>query len=513
MGTKVGRNGFTLSAAVAVALALATFGFRLTSSGAREIDIASAKTTSHVIALPGRVTLRQIDGGLSYYSHISPRSAWMDSHILLGAWQEQPLTAADVRIDVDLGNNIYWNLAGDPLDTKDCGGVQPCRVNYNVIRAAGMHAAAPDVTSASGSETVAYQGTDEPDMNFGPGASGWNPNGPYDPSSCMPSGSACGYTVARFFYTGLPATYGPTGYPSHKKPVIQGFGKGVLFWETDSQAKTFLRYSDTLSADSYWMTDSDLAVPSQGGCALLPLNSTACGNYGGAGLTRAQRALSANYAYNVTSLEQLDGHSKPISVDVETGCPGSNGGCTNPASTKAAAWHALIAGARGIIWFQHNFSGPCVDFNTFYDGWKPGNPMYDCDQTRGITLHTVDEHVSAFNHEVASLNKVLLAPFADNYVSVGNADVSVMAKYSGGRFYVFAASGKPADPPTANQSVTYRLAYKYTGPVTVFNEHRVIHAFNGVFTDKFLNANSVHIYKIGKLLHGGRTQGGGPGGP
>ena len=37
-----------------------------------------------------------------------------------------------------------------------------------------MHASAPDVTKASGSETVAYEGTDEPDMNFGPGSNGWN---------------------------------------------------------------------------------------------------------------------------------------------------------------------------------------------------------------------------------------------------------------------------------------------------------------------------------------------------
>jgi hypothetical protein len=81
-----------------------------------------------------------------------------------------------------------------------------------------------------------------------------------------------------------------------------------------------------------------------------------------------------------------------------------------------------------------------------------------------------------------------------------------MAKYSGGTFYVFAGSGKPADPPTANQSVTFKLANNYTGPVTVLGEyHRVLHALHGVFTDKFLNGRSVHIYKIGKLLHGGRT--------
>ena len=125
-------------------------------------------------SLPQKVTLRQIDGGSHYYADIDPASAWMDQHIMVGAWLEQPLTAAEVGYDATMGNNIYWNLAGNPLDTKNCGGIQPCRVNFNVIRAAGMHASAPDVTSESGFETVAYEGTDEPDMNFGPGSNGWS---------------------------------------------------------------------------------------------------------------------------------------------------------------------------------------------------------------------------------------------------------------------------------------------------------------------------------------------------
>lgn len=445
--------------------------------------------------LPKGVVLRGIDGGSHYYAQISQGSAWMDQHMLLGAWEEQPLTGAEVHYDVAMGNNIYWNLAGNPHDTKDCGG--PCRVDYNVIRAAGMHVSAPDVTSESGSETVAYEGTDEPDMNFGPGWNGWNPKGSYDPSSCIPGGSQCGYTVAKFFYTGQPANDGSPGYPIGRKPITQGYGKGVLFWDTDAQAETFLKYDDTLSADSYWMTDPDLDVPSQGACALLPKNSKECGKGAGPGLTTAERALPANYAYDVSRLEALSGNSKPITVDVETGCPGSRYICTDPAAAKAAAWHAIIAGARGIIWFQHNFSGPCVDFNTFYDGSNPSSPMYNCRQTPSVALHDVVANVSAFNHEVASLNAVLLSPFAQNYVTAGEADVSVMAKYSGGTFYVFAASGKPASPPPSNQSVQFRLANNYTGPVTVIDEHRVLQAVNGVFTDTFADMDSVHIYKIG----------------
>ncbi len=353
----------------------------MANSGRNTAD-TSAKPAL-VQSLPAGVTLGQIDGGPHYYAHIHPASAWMDRHIMLGAWLEQPLTGAEVRYDVAMGNNIYWNLASSPSD-RNCGN-QPCRVNFNVIRQDGMHASAPDVTSRSGSETVAYEGTDEPDMDFGPGSTGWAHNNTYNQSSCIPSGSSCGYTVANFYYTGHPARYGSPGYPAGRKPITQGFGKGVLFWETNTQAARFLTYSDTLSADSYWMTDSDLNVPSQGGCALLPDNAAACGSGAGTGLTSAQRALPANYAYNVTRLERLqarNGSVKPITVDVETGCPGSNGICTTPAASTAAAWHAIIAGARGIIWFQHNFGGPCIDFKTFYDGSNPSSPMYTASRHR-----------------------------------------------------------------------------------------------------------------------------------
>ncbi len=459
------------------------------------IAITACSASSPVQALPAGITLRQIDGGPHYYAKISPQSAWMDQHILIGAWLEEPIVASQVHYDVAMGNNIYWNLAANPLDTKDCGGA-PCRVNFNIIRAEGMHASAPDVTSESGSETVAYEGTDEPDMDFGPGSNGWDPK----TSSCIPSGSRCGYTVANFYYSGKPASYGSPGYSIGKKPITQGYGKGVLFWETNVQAAKFLKYSDTLSADSYWMTDSALNLPSQGACALLPANSKQCDYGAGSGLSYAQRALTANYAFNVTrirTLEAVIGVNKPITVDIETGCPGSNGTCIGPAGSVSAAWHALIAGARGIIWFQHNFSGPCQDFNTFYDGSDPRSPKYNCQQTPSVTLHDVVKNISAFNHEVANLNSVLLSPFAINYVSVGNADVSVMAKYSGGKFYVFAASGKPAQPPANNQLVTFRLAGNYTGPVTVLGEHRVLRAVQGVFDDTFVNSDSVHIYKIG----------------
>ncbi|HEX3962334.1 MAG TPA: hypothetical protein VHZ03_37855 [Trebonia sp.] len=424
----------------------------------------------------------------------------MDQHILLGAWLEEPMTAAEVGYDVAMGNNIYWNLASDPLDKKDCSGT-PCRVNFNVIRAEGMHASAPDVTTESGSETVAYEGSDESDMKFGPGSNAWDKSGPDNPTSCVPSGSKCGYTIARYFYTDTPRSYGSTGHSISRKPIMQGYGKGVLFWETNTQAAQFLRYSDTLSADSYWMTDVSLRQPSQGACALMGLDSKECDHGNGIGLSYAEQALTSNYAFNVTRIRSLEariGASKPITVDVETGCPVRADSCTKPVAAVSAAWHALIAGARGILWFQHNFGGPCQDFNTFYDGSNPLSSKYNCQQTPGVTLHNLVKKISAFNHQVARLNSVLLSPFAVNYVDTGDADVSVMAKYAHGTFYVFAGSGRPAQPPANNQPVTFHLTENYTGPVTVVGENRVLHAVNGVFADVFADSDSVHIYKIGQ---------------
>ena len=248
------------------------------------------------------------------------------------------------------------------------------------------------------------------------------------------------------------------------------------------------------------MDDPAAGLPSQGGCALLPHDPAACGNGGGSGMTTAQRALPANYAYNVTRLQQLEamnGSSKPIVVPVETGCPYTNGLCTSPAESTASAWHAIIAGARGIVWFQHNFSGPCISDRTFIDGSNPATPTHGCQYLPGITVNGMVKAITAFNKKVISLNNVLLAPTAEGYVSTGRADVATMAKYSGGSYYIFAGSGRPATPPSANQSVTFTVTGGHTGPVTVVGENRTLHGVNGRFTDTFADENAVHIYKIG----------------
>ena len=112
-------------AAAAALLAIAVMALSGTARPRTDLTDGPAATTAQA------VRLRAIDGGPGYFAHISPRSAWMDRHILLGGWLEQPESPSEVADDQRMGNNIYWNLAGTP---------GPDRVDYDVIRAGGMHA-------------------------------------------------------------------------------------------------------------------------------------------------------------------------------------------------------------------------------------------------------------------------------------------------------------------------------------------------------------------------------------
>jgi hypothetical protein len=435
---------------------------------------------------------------------MSPQSSWLDTVIPVGGFMEQPLNATQVGYDAAMGENIYWSLGGNAGDPSNLV------ADYNVIRAGGMHVEASTEDSNTGSETVGWMGDDEEDLDFDAGSTGWDNDGTYSTTACSSSSSGCGYTAANFFYSG--DTSGVTGtttlpYKLDGREVSQGLGKGVLFFETNAQAAQFMNYSDILSADAYWLTDNSLANSPSIGCDISPATSAstaACGGtnpWHGPGFTTAQAELPANYGWNVERLnylQSLDGSSKPVVADVETGCPftgQSAGDCATPPQTIASAWHALIAGARGIIWFQHNFSGPCEDDHTFIDGSNPASSTYNCQQTPGVTLHNLVTDLTGFDDEVKALTPVLLSPNANGYVST-SADVSTMAKSYDGACYVFAGSGTPFDPPTTNLSATFKLADGYSGPVTVYGESRTVQASGGSFTDTFADQNAVHVYEV-----------------
>ena len=96
-----------------------------------------------------------------------------------------------------------------------------------------------------------------------------------------------------------------------------------------------------------------------------------------------------------------------------------------PSQIRAAVWHSLIAGARGITYFNHSFGGRCRTQHALRE------PCYA----------SVRATVKATNKQIKSLAPVLNAPFVTSRWTHSRTTQAMM-KWKGGHFYVFAGSAE-----------------------------------------------------------------------
>ena len=151
------------------------------------------------------------------------------------------------------------------------------------------------------------------------------------------------------------------------------------------------------------------------------------------------------------------------------------GRAIQPAEIKAAVWHRIIAGARGIIYFVHSFGGPN----------QSPNVLRDPEPLPAYAAHRAA--VTETNALIKQLAPVLNAPFADGFVSAGPT-VRTMAKFHDSKYYVFAGSRE-----NRASTPTLRLSGVDSGSATVVGENRTIPVSNGRFSDRFA---AIHIYRI-----------------
>jgi hypothetical protein len=98
--------------------------------------------------------------------------------------------------------------------------------------------------------------------------------------------------------------------------------------------------------------------------------------------------------------------------------------------------------------------------------------------------------VTRTNARIHRLAPVLNAPFADGLVRT-TAPIDTMAKYSGGRFYIFAGSRA-----VGSRRARFRVRCTGDATVTVLDENRTLSLRGGSFTDSFADGNAVRIYRI-----------------
>ena len=177
------------------------------------------------------------------------------------------------------------------------------------------------------------------------------------------------------------------------------------------------------------------------------------------------------------TLDAMDGQRQPIWNFVEVGCPFNNGNCIQPAQIRAGVWHSIIAGARGIEYFNHSFSGPCQTHYVLRSSC--GN------------YPAVRATVTAVNQQIQQLAPVLNAPSVTSGTTT-SAGVRALYKWYDGHFYVLAGNRE-------NVSTTGTMGLSCIGNATAVKlgeDGERIPVTAGTFMDEFADGNAIHIYRI-----------------
>lgn len=382
---------------------------------------------------------RAIDGGADYYSQFTNGLPDDTGFFPLALWHESLTDVAGVQADKSFGINTYVEVTPDS-DTS-------------LARNQDMYV----LSSLPTEQQNGFVLPDEVDMWAKSGDGLWTGAWPGEAPVCEPEESRCGYTVME-----QSLAKAPQGLA-----VYANFGKGVTFWDPDEPGKKFVNsYADIVSADNYWFTDPNICSQHEGGRRFeTPRDMTA-----------EECRLAANYGWTVERIRNLmDPEArKPVWGFVEIGLPFANG--SRPIASqeiRAAVWQSIIAGARGIVYFNHSFGGTC----------QSQHVLRDCGTERGNDL-------AAINTEVANLAAVINAPVLEGAVAV-NGPTNVVAKSVGHDLYILAGSAQ-----AAKQETEFSVSCDLQGSVEAIGEGRTIRAPGGTFTDVFADGNAIHLYKL-----------------
>jgi hypothetical protein len=388
---------------------------------------------------PGGLSLQPVDGGPSYYGQFANPLSDAPSFFPLAAWgtYDHRGTTNGVRnidLDAQAGLNTYIWVA------DACNQIPFIRADgrFRVIYAQSEN------RTCKGSESSGWFLADEIDMTCGPSP------GCYDQLQSIVN-----------------------GLPNDGQLRYNNYGKGVLLWQSDTDAARWINgktggntFQQITASDLYWLTDP---------------NERGGSRYG----------FASSYGDDITKerrLDALDGKRQPIWAVVETGWPFTESAAQGdraiqPDELRAAAWHTLIAGARGINYFVHSFGGPHAgDHNTLRSNSEGTRP-----------------ETSAVNAQIKALAPVLNAPFVSSGHSATdtmNGTVRYMLKWSGGKFYLFAGADRGGGSATFSIPCLGTATATRLAPTNRPGEAATIPVSNGQWSDQFADKNAVHIYRI-----------------
>jgi hypothetical protein len=407
----------------------------------------AATEPSAVAAESGALAMTRVpwEGGPSYYAKFGKvkTAGWDDPKFFpLGVWYESVQDPADIAQDKAAGLNTYVMLTSTS--------------NMDLVESGGMHAMT-EIRKDAGAETTAWLLNDEVDMWGGPGDGVWSGKYPGEGEICA-RGKSCGFDVMKQLSGRLPADDGRLRYAN--------FGKGVMFWQSDDEAARFVNdYTTAVSNDIYWYTDPNVCTSSSEGARL--------------GVKKDNCRRAANYGLTMDrmrGLDAADGKLQPVYAFVEVGHPFSEADAPTITADQiaGAVVSSLIHEARGILYFNHNFGGPCISQHVLRDG---------CGKA-------VRPGVTELNRRITSLAEVLNT---QSYRWDFDTDLDTMLKAHDGSYYVFAMPGRSGGTGRQTLSLPTELT---AASAEVLFENRSVPVQGGSITDTFEKEFSYHIYRI-----------------
>ena len=377
----------------------------------------------------GFTSFKASDSSASVYAKWQNGPLTADDYFPIAVWLQEPRNAAKYKA---AGFNLYVGLWEGPT-----------KAQLDALEAAGMPVIceqnALGLKSKDRKIIVGWMHGDEPDNAQSlPGGKGYGP--PIAPSKIIAD------------YSKLVAA-DPT------RPVMLNLGQGVAYdnyigrgvrRNKPQDYAQYVKGCDIVSFDIYPVTHDTAEVA--GKLWFVPRG--------------------------VDRLRQWSGDKKIVWNCIECTHVGNPNRKPTPAQIKALVWMSLIHGARGLIYFVHQFKPKFIEAGL----------LADPETTAAVT---------AINRQIKELAPVLNSPTLADAVraesSSATAPIDVMVKRRDGPLYVFAVAMR--DKP-AEATFTIKAA-EGLSRVEVLGEHRTLEIKAGQFVDKFAGYQ-VHLYKITK---------------
>lgn len=365
---------------------------------------------------------------------VSPRLQFADDVFPLAVWLQQPVHAQKYK---KLGINLYVGLwkgpTADQLATLKQAGM-PVICEQNEL----------GLSDRNRDTIIGWLQQDEPDNaqplvgKIGAARLGW--------------GSPVSPTEMQERYRAMRAR-------DPSRPVLLGFGKGVAWdpWKGRGNRTghpedypQYVKAGDILAFDIYPAAETDPALAGR-------LEVVAGG---------VKRLVS--WAGPERTVWNTIGTSKVKNPDA----------VVNPQHIRSQVWMSIINGARGIIYFVHQFEPRFIEATWF-------------------EAPEIAAAIGRINAEVQGVAKVILSPASgdiasislrdENRIPVPSANIAVTSRRQGCKLYIFAASlsNKPLRAGFNLQQAS--------GTLDVIGEGRRLPAKGNGFEDDF-EPYAVHLY-------------------